>query len=514
MATRNWLEFELDQPDIVLRGMADDSPGTVFSGRLVVHLCESVRVKGLTMALEGHERLEWEYHANGAISTFLRETTPLTHTWTLFAAGDGRRAETWKAGRHEFPFSLAFPGNVPESIRIPYADVNYQLRATLRRTGFMPNIAARREVQVKRDMTLDGGFGTGAISVENRWREMMEFCIAADADTFAPGDRMRVRLAFQPLVKRMHLSKIAVVLKEYVRCHKPSGHAEKTVSRIVASAEVVPTGCAPDAGSCLRRRSALPPAPPGTAGAPPPPAKCAGTPPGDARPAGVDLTDVLEESIQLNIPDEPRRLQYDHISPYIEITHKLKFSIHFRDPSQKPHTLWISVPVSVVPGLADSARGGRAELPTYKNSALDQRVVVAGSEQSPPSYAAAVAGPLSPSVSRRASLASLDDATACPNSPVTSVSSSAASTHSSADTALLDISAAQPGAGRLPLVHLAAVRGLFGGRATLSASAEGTPLPTPAVSPRLKSVDDDMSQYVSTVRAPPPVASASTRRCG
>ncbi|KAJ2717327.1 hypothetical protein H4R19_000079 [Coemansia spiralis] len=525
MAKHNWLEFELDQPDIVLRGMADDSPGTVFSGRLIVHLCEPIRVKGLTMALEGHERLEWEYHNNGAISTFLRETTPLTHTWSFFAAGDGRKVETWQAGRHEFPFSLAFPGSMPESIRIPYADVNYQLTATLRRTGFMQNIAARREVQVKRDLTFDGGFGHGAIDVENRWREMMEFRIAADADTFVPGDRMRARLAFQPLVKRMHLSKIGVVLKEYVRCHKPSGHAEKTVSRVVASAEIEPTGCASDAmpavpaatfGGCRSRRSSASQPAPAAADddSPPPlPAKCARTPQSDARPAGVDLADALEESIQLTIPAESRRLQYDHISPYVEITHKLKFSIHFRDPNQKPHTLWISVPVSVVPELADSPRGGRAELPTYKDSALDQRVAVAGYEHSPPSYYAAVADSLSRGVSARTSLTSLGTTTAYSNSPTAaaaSVSSSAASTHSTADTESLDGSTALPDPACPPATKDC---GFFRRPVVFPASAEATPLSTPAASPQLKSTGH-MPQYLPVVRAPPPTASASTHRRG
>ncbi|KAJ1951899.1 hypothetical protein GGI12_006378, partial [Dipsacomyces acuminosporus] len=61
MMKGNRLEIELDQPDIVLRGMADESSGVVFSGRLIAHLAESIRVKGLKMVLAGHELLEWDY---------------------------------------------------------------------------------------------------------------------------------------------------------------------------------------------------------------------------------------------------------------------------------------------------------------------------------------------------------------------------------------------------------------------------------------------------------------------
>ncbi|KAJ2844223.1 hypothetical protein GGI22_006948, partial [Coemansia erecta] len=167
---------------------------------------------------------------DGAISTFHRETTPITHSWTFFTTANGKRIETWDAGCHEFPFSFVFPGNLPESIDIPYAKVAYSLKATLRRTGIMSNIVAKRDIQVKRDLTMDGAFGTGAIDVENCWRNKLEFRISADADTFKPGDQMRAKFTFQPLVKQVHLTKIGVILKEYVRCHTPLGNAEKTVS--------------------------------------------------------------------------------------------------------------------------------------------------------------------------------------------------------------------------------------------------------------------------------------------
>ncbi|KAJ1812482.1 hypothetical protein LPJ60_006545, partial [Coemansia sp. RSA 2675] len=231
MIRGNRLEFELDQPDILLHGMADDAPSTVFSGRLIANLSESIRVKGLKMVLEGHERLEWEYLNDGAMSNFHRETTPIAHRWDFFTTTDGKKVETWEAGYHEFPFSIVFPGNLPETLSLPYANVGYQLKATLRRTGIMPNITAKRDIVVKRDLSVDGSFGTGAINVESRWREKLEFRISSDADTFTPGDLMHATFTFQPLVKNIHLTKIGVVLKEYVRCHTPRGDAEKTVSR-------------------------------------------------------------------------------------------------------------------------------------------------------------------------------------------------------------------------------------------------------------------------------------------
>ncbi|KAJ2455026.1 hypothetical protein EV183_001130 [Coemansia sp. RSA 2336] len=526
MTKGNRIEFELDQPDIVLRGMADESQGTIFSGRLVVHLCEPIRVKGLKMALEGHELLQWEYHNDGAISTFYRETTPLSHTWTFFTTANGKKVETWDAGRHEFPFSLIFPGSLPETIKIPYANVAYFLKATLRRTGIMHNITAKREVTVKRDLTMDGGIGTGAVDVENRWHEMMDFSITSDADTFTPGDKLRARFAFQPLVKHLHLDRIGVVLKEYVRCHAPSGHAEKTVSRVAAHAEVIPH---PQSALTEFSDSSSRGTPQHTSGASTP---LSFSKAGGKRPEhyGVDLTTALEEHISMAIPTTDRRLQYDHISSYIEITHKLKFSISFHDPEDKPHTLWVSVPVSIVPTIVDDVHHAGPELPSYQKAALDQRVVIAGIEPSPPTYDSVIAE--SPS--------SASPAYTPPGSPALSTgdeqsldseeqagSSSMASVHSRDDAEMLDVSTMGTSAAgaqealqdrrrdasgsllppelvrisrtRLsvdasrPPVHPSAVHNFLRRPVVFPASAEATPLVTPAAtpmaSPMLKSED-------------------------
>ncbi|KAJ2499009.1 hypothetical protein GGH96_003868 [Coemansia sp. RSA 1972] len=521
MTNGNWLEFELDQPDIVLRGMADDSQSAVFSGRLVVHLCEPIRVKGLKMVLEGHEVLQWEYHNDGTISPFYRETTPLAHTWTFFTTADGKKVETWEAGRHEYPFSLVFPGNLPETIKIPYANVSYQLKATLRRTGIMHNISAKREIQVKRDLTIDGGFGAGAIDVENRWREMMDFSITSDADTYTPGDCMRARFAFQPLVKHMHLNKIGVVLKEYVRCHAPSGHAEKTVSRVAAFTEVVPKPEATIISSAQDAQLGS-----GSSGDATPSAHGKRSEPKEL---GVDLTTALEEHIRLKIPAEQRRLQYDHISSYIEITHKLKYSIHFQDPDKKSHTLWISVPVSIVPTILDSAHGLGPELPTYENAALDQRVVVAAIEPAPPTYDAVITESLSRAESPDSMLLSRGSS-ACD----TPSSSSAASMISGDESILLDISTIgmpavvgsaalnqravnSPEQARMrisrthlsvddsrPLVHPSAVRNFFRRPVVFPASAEATPVATPRASPVATPMSSPLLKSTDDVIAPPP----------
>ncbi|KAJ1805775.1 hypothetical protein LPJ56_006490, partial [Coemansia sp. RSA 2599] len=338
---------------------------------------------------------------------FHRESTPITHKWTFFTTADGGRPETWDAGRHVFPFSLVFPGCLPETITLPYANVAYQLKATLRRTGIMPNIAASWPVVVKRDLAIDGSFGTGAINVENCWRNKLDFCISSDADTFTPGDRMRAKITFQPLVKHMRLKKVSAVLKEYVRCHKPMGDAEKTVSRVVSSAEIVPRsrgallenallhGGMPRGGSATSA-PATPAYMPFLSPETEPPAATApslrsnaaskGGRSESAPVAGMELTHAIEESLGLSVPNDPRRLQYDHLSSFIEVTHKLKFAIYFCDPAGLSHTLWISVPVSIVPVIMDTTHGPRAELPTYAKSSLDQKIAVPTLDPSPPTY--------------------------------------------------------------------------------------------------------------------------------
>ncbi|KAJ2750275.1 hypothetical protein H4S06_004411, partial [Coemansia sp. BCRC 34490] len=542
---------------------------------------------------------------DGAISTFHRETTPITHTWMFFTATNGKKVETWEAGRHEFPFSLAFPGNLPESIDIPYAKVAYSLKAVLRRTGIMSNIVAKRDVRVKRDLTMDGAFGTGAIEVENCWRNKLEFRISSDADVYRPGDQMHAKFTFQPLVKQVHLTKIGVILKEYVRCHTPLGRAEKTVSRVAASSELVPRDRGADASNIedvlineslqtlpteqqqqqrphptqsLRR-----PAPENTLdqlyatstaatsrnrGMPNtslfggsetshshrPNSSCDPTASQYGRDlhrrpeqvsnvpaqngsadAGIDLTHVVEECIRLKIPKEMRRLQYDHISSYIEVTHKLKFSIHFNDPDCRPHTLWISVPVSVVPTIAGSCDGTGSDLPTYANAALDPRVPMGSIEQGPPAYDAVLMETTSPSTQLQIHPSGSSDLNSCASS-YTNLNSSTASIQSHDDTSLQQYSTPHPVIMHLtdsladseasttastasssivhinetnpsvqqaghslmsvdtarPLVHPNALHGFLNRPVVFPASAESTPLQTPLASPGITPMESPL----------------------
>ncbi|KAJ2635932.1 hypothetical protein GGF40_003301 [Coemansia sp. RSA 1286] len=493
------LELALDQPDIVLRGVADDAQDTLFCGQLVVHLAEPIRVKGLKLVLEGHERLEWEYHNDGTVSSvFHRESTPITHKWTFFTTADGSKPETWDAGRHVFPFSLVFPGSLPESITLPYANVSYQLKATLRRTGIMPNISASWPVVVKRDLTVDGSFGTGAIDVENRWRDKLDFHITSDADTFTPGDRMRAKITFQPLVKHMRLTKVGVVLKEYVRCHRPMGDAEKSVSRMVSSIEIVPRprGAALE-DSLLRGRAGESSAPAYTRFVSPEPAASASAAPMDTHAskgksqstsaaAGIELTHAIEENLSLSVPNDPRRLQYDHLSSYIEVTHKLKFAIYFRDPAGSSHTLWISVPVSVVPVIMDTSHGPRVELPTYAKSSLDQKIAVPTLDPSPPTYDSIITESLAYAASVQSAL----------HHSASASSSCSASIHSN-DTASSESLAPPVPAGsdrrpshtRLvvdstrPLIDLSTLSNFLRRPVLFPASAEASPTSTPHASP-------------------------------
>ncbi|KAJ1960588.1 hypothetical protein GGI12_003724, partial [Dipsacomyces acuminosporus] len=471
----------------------------------------------------------------------------------------GKKVETWEAGRHEFPFSLAFPGNLPETISLPYANVSYQLKATLRRTGLMPNITAKRDVLVKRDLTMGGSLGTGAIDIENRWRDKLDFRITSAIDTFVPGDDLLARFTFQPLVKHMHLTKIAAMLKEYVRCHTPSGEAEKTVSRVAAFADVVPdddvvghhrledaaiydslhqyvpsfhshanpestqTACHANQPQHTSEASSL------TAAASSSDHRAISTPPNtrhhhhsdrssssshsrpqghDPMKVGVDLTHAVEATLRLRIPDALKRLQYDHLSSYIEVTHKLKFSIQFKDPDNLPHTLWISVPVSIVPVIAGSPHANSSDLPTYENAALDKRVAVATADPGPPTYDTVVTESLSCAASQQPSTAAASrvGSPALESTGTPPVPSSASDTDSTGEYDEPSISVDAESLSQFPsgiqsyrreshthlsvdssrpLVHPATLQNFLRRPVVFPASAEVTPAQTPRLSPIL-----------------------------
>ncbi|KAJ1809834.1 hypothetical protein LPJ75_004311, partial [Coemansia sp. RSA 2598] len=53
MRSGPWLEIALDKPELLVRGSFDEAAPVMLSGKLIVHLHETIRVRSLKLTFSG-----------------------------------------------------------------------------------------------------------------------------------------------------------------------------------------------------------------------------------------------------------------------------------------------------------------------------------------------------------------------------------------------------------------------------------------------------------------------------
>ncbi|KAJ1995176.1 hypothetical protein GGI04_005848, partial [Coemansia thaxteri] len=108
------LEIILDRPELLVRGSFDEATPAVLSGRLVVHLHESIRVRSLKMVFSGRVDTFVNQNQLGAISAKDEHREFITHEWQFLESQ--KHALAWGPEDKVFPFDLVVPGDNPETV--------------------------------------------------------------------------------------------------------------------------------------------------------------------------------------------------------------------------------------------------------------------------------------------------------------------------------------------------------------------------------------------------------------
>ncbi|KAJ2325894.1 hypothetical protein GGH92_010359, partial [Coemansia sp. RSA 2673] len=109
------LEIILDQPELLVRGTLDEAVPAVLSGRLVVHLNESIRVRSLKMVFSGRIDTYFSQNVVGATTNTKDEHREfITHEWQFLESQ--KHSLAWGPEDKVFPFDLVIPGDNPETV--------------------------------------------------------------------------------------------------------------------------------------------------------------------------------------------------------------------------------------------------------------------------------------------------------------------------------------------------------------------------------------------------------------
>ncbi|KAJ2834586.1 hypothetical protein GGI24_000326 [Coemansia furcata] len=349
------LEIILDQPELLVRGTLDEAAPAVLSGRLVVHLAESIRVRSLKMVFSGRIDTFFNQNLVGASSNVKDEHREfITHEWQFLESQ--KHSLTWGPEDKVFPFDLVIPGDNPETVVTALSKVRYSLHAILERTSFHVNLMASTDVLLKRGPMPGAPWALAlmeSIEATGDWAQQLDYRVSVPTRSLKDGELFHTRFELVPRAKGMKLMAVGVLIKEYVRYYSPHGEALHRFARVVARNEnfVSPTG----ACSTTPRKAS----------------EC------------LDLVDATNIQIPLAIPAAYTGIQYDVLLEHIEIRHRIKFLIKIRDSAMLIHSVFIAVPVTIMPV---TARDDSNILPQYEAALRNPGTLLMRSNTLPPAY--------------------------------------------------------------------------------------------------------------------------------
>ncbi|KAJ2515439.1 hypothetical protein GGI11_003764 [Coemansia sp. RSA 2049] len=359
MRSGPYLELTLDKPELLVRGSFDEASASLLSGRLVVHVNEPIRVRSLRLVFSG--RVDTTLNQNIVPSGVARDEHReiVRREWVFLEPQ--RPPVTWAQSK-TFRFDFLLAGDNPETIVTALGRVQYQLQATLERTAFHANLTASQEIPVKRGPVSGAPWALAlmeSIETTGEWNRQLEYRVSVPSRSLKDGEVFTTRFELEPRIKGMKLVAVGVLIKEYTRYYSSSGDPLHRFSRVVARNEnyIGPTGCC---GVAPRMA-----------------ADC------------MDLVDATSVQIPLSVPEAYGAIQYDVLTDLIEVRHRIKFLIKVRDTNMLIHSIFIAVPVSIMPV---SARDESSILPRYEPSLAGPGcgTVLMRSNTLPPAYDAVV----------------------------------------------------------------------------------------------------------------------------
>ncbi|KAJ4286604.1 hypothetical protein N0V88_007966 [Collariella sp. IMI 366227] len=120
--------------------------------------------------------------------------------------------KVFRPGTYEYSFELPIDHNQPETAKLQYGSVRWDLETTVERAGaFKPNLHGRREVPIVRvpdQMSLET---VEPISISRLWEDQLHYDIIISGKSFPIGGRIPIAFKLTPLAKvQVHKLKVMV----------------------------------------------------------------------------------------------------------------------------------------------------------------------------------------------------------------------------------------------------------------------------------------------------------------
>lgn len=119
-------------------------------------------------------------------------------------------------GVYEYNFEYSIDNNSPETTKLEYASVKWQLDCLVERAGaFTKNLAGSKEVLVVRSPSEDSLELVEPISISRNWEDQLHYEIMISGKSFPMGSRIPIAFKLTPLAK-VQIHKLKVYISETV----------------------------------------------------------------------------------------------------------------------------------------------------------------------------------------------------------------------------------------------------------------------------------------------------------
>ncbi|XP_063688268.1 arrestin domain-containing protein 3-like [Bolinopsis microptera] len=110
------------------------SPGQTIAGEVFLKLAAELDFRAITLEMHGDANVAWTEQSGGERNHTIHYKNSETYlNIELYLIGDGREESKLPAGRHNLPFSITLPTNIPATFTGKHGRVQYDLTVKIRR---------------------------------------------------------------------------------------------------------------------------------------------------------------------------------------------------------------------------------------------------------------------------------------------------------------------------------------------------------------------------------------------
>lgn len=205
-----YFEIRLDEHPLILRGAANTASGILLKGTVVLCLSEQLRIQGIRLRFTGDRRFDFAQASGSGAGYHKIEDQFIKRTWDFEKGG-----KVLPTDNHEWPFELALPGTISESIEgLSNSWIIYRLKATIERGLMQQNVVARKHVRIIRTLDPSDLELSVGMSVANVWTNKIDYRIETPSKAALFGTIVTVNFRLVPLLKGLRIELVQTRVKE------------------------------------------------------------------------------------------------------------------------------------------------------------------------------------------------------------------------------------------------------------------------------------------------------------